>query len=285
MAAPLLLAATAMNADQQQRQPLPLFGRHSIQTALDQWKSSLPPLPQLPDLQQFLPVPFRVTPGAGGNLRDDGFVPSERVLELTGDGEEWRLAATKSGVRVWRRAVKGSPFDEVRGNGLIRVPPSVVLALVKIADEDVVRQYNPLYDRGYDIQTLDATTKISYASARAIFPFKPRDTVTRVAFRELPPAVGGGTAVFQRAVKHPDMPKKSGVVRAEILRGMFLIQPVAKQPGVTNFTFTQQLNCGGIVPAWLMNQLIAQDGVALVQRLSATATRMHKSGGQIKAKS
>ena len=272
----LMITAATIHADQ----PLLLFGQHDIRTLLD-WRPTLPPLPQLPDLQQFFPT----TRGVSANLRDDGFVASDLVLELKGDGEEWRLAVDKGGVRVWRRAVRGSPFDEIRGNGLIHVPPSMVLALVKIADEEVVRQYNPLYDRGYDLQTVDATTKVSYASARAIFPFKPRDTVTRIAFRELPPAVGGGTAVFQRAVKHPGMPKKSGVVRAEILRGMFLIQPVPKQPGLTNFTFTQQLNCGGIVPAWLMNQLIAQDSVALVQRLSATATRMHKEGGKIKAKS
>ena len=50
-----------------------------------------------------------------------------------------------------------------------------------------------MYDRGYDLEVVDGTTKVSYGSVRSIFPFKPRDTVTRVAFRELPSGAGGGT--------------------------------------------------------------------------------------------
>ena len=87
-------------------------------------------------------------------------------------------------------------------------------ALLQDADEEVIRQYNPLYDRGYDLQEVDANTKVSYGAVRAVFPFKPRDTVTRVAFRELPASAGGGNVVLQRAVKHPSMPKRSGYVRA-----------------------------------------------------------------------
>ena len=83
-------------------------------------------------------------------------------------------------------------------------------------------------------------TQVSYGAVRAIFPFKPRDTVTRVALRELPPPLGG-TALLLRAVSHPDMPPRSTHVRAKILRGMHYVQPVMQRPSVTNFTFTQQV--------------------------------------------
>lgn len=146
-------------------------------------------------------------------------------------------------------------------------------ALLQDADEEVIRQYNPLYDRGYDLQEVDANTKVSYGAVRAVFPFKPRDTVTRVAFRELPASAGGGNVVLQRAVKHPSMPKRSGYVRAEVLRGMFVVQPVEGSPGLTNFTFTQQINVGGLPPAWLINQLVANDGVQLFTRLDSAARK------------
>ena len=133
-----------------------------------------------------------------------------------------------------------------------------------------------MYDRGYDLEVVDGTTKVSYGSVRSIFPFKPRDTVTRVAFRELPSGAGGGTLVLQRAVKHPSMPKRKGYVRAEILRGTFIVQPVKGSPAYTNFTFTQQINAGGIIPAWLMNQLVAQDAVQLLLRLNTAAKRYAK---------
>ena len=89
-------------------------------------------------------------------------------------------------------------------------------------------------------------------------------TVTRVAERQL----GNGTSVLVlHAVDHDDKPVTSAFVRAKILRGMHLMQPVPRAAGKTNFTFTQQINAGGIIPAWLMNALIAQDAVQFVQRL------------------
>ena len=160
--------------------------------------------------------------------------------------------------------MEGSPFDELRGNGILDAPPAKVLALLQSGEAETIRLYNPMYDQGYDLQQLDAQTKISYGTARSIFPFKPRDTVTRVAERQL----GNGTSVLVlHAVDHDDKPVTSAFVRAKILRGMHLMQPVPRAAGKTNFTFTQQINAGGIIPAWLMNALIAQDAVQFVQRL------------------
>ena len=54
---------------------------------------------------------------------------------------------------------------------------------------------------------------------------------------------------------------------------MLLTPPgaVSSQPGKTNFTFTQQIDAGGALPAWLMNVLITQDSVQFVQRLGKVA--------------
>ena len=40
---------------------------------------------------------------------------------------------------------------------------------------------------------------------------------------------------------HPDAPALPNVVRAKILRGMHLVQPVRGSPGKANFTFCQQV--------------------------------------------
>ena len=106
-----------------------------------------------------------------------------------------------------------------------------------------------------------------------------------------------------RAVDHAAKPVSSDYVRAKILRGMHLVQPVkgsvshggartlgtraeqrlsllltppvavSSQPGKTNFTFTQQINTGGVIPAWLMNVLITQDAVQFVKRIGAVAKK------------
>ena len=290
----LLLAAAALGGHPHQA-PWPRAStlRDEAAERFERWRHSLPSphlptqlptlrlphLPQLPQLPALPSLPFggaRRGVGGGasdGDLRD----PLGVVSESVSSGNGWTLVLERDGVRVWRRPVKGSPVDEVRGNALVNAPPKAVVELLRQADEETIRTYNPMYDSGHDLQQFDTNTKVSYGSVRAIFPFKPRDTVTRVAFRELaqlPPH--GGTAILQRAVKHPAMPPRSGYIRAEILRGIFLVQPVARQPGMTNFTFTQQVNAGGIVPAWLMNTLVAQDAVTFAKRIGRAATKSGK---------
>eukprot|EP00966_Prymnesium_polylepis_P192971 4472750-Prymnesium_polylepis.1 len=147
----------------------------------------------------------------------------------------------KGKVRVWRRSVSGSRVDEVRGNGIIDAPPSALLGLLCQNDADVIRSYNPLYDTGHDVCRIDGRTRLSYARVRPIFKFKPRDTLTRVAQWELPLLGPGATALLLRHADHPEAPVYPKYVRAKILRGMHLVQPVRGSPGKANYTFCSQV--------------------------------------------
>jgi len=277
----VLYAAVTGEALAQRRQ---IFQIPSLPTPKLNWPSmpsmtlptmptlSLPsPLPALPNLQELMSRQQQAGKRDNGNaLGSDEAI----VSDCTSCSEEWSLRVDRDEVRVWRRSVQGSAFDEIRGNGMLRAPPAVVLALLKRGDAATIREYNPMYDDGHDLQQIDSNTKVSYGSVRSIFPFKPRDTVTRVALRELPTL--GGTALLLEAVEHPAMPVRAGFVRAKIIKGMHLVQPVAGKPSMTNFTFTQQVNAGGVLPAWLMNTLIAQDSVVFVQRLGKAAAARGK---------
>ena len=55
------------------------------------------------------------------------------------------------------------------------------------------------------------------------------------------------------------------------MRGVTLMQPVPRRPGYTNFTFTQQIDAGGIVPAWAMNTLMGRDAVSFCKRVGRAA--------------
>lgn len=131
-------------------------------------------------------------------------------------------------------------------------------------------------ESGFDLETLDANTKVTYGEAKRVFPFRARDTVTRIVYRELTPAhldSIGGSALLLHAIEHPDMPPRPGYVRAQLIRGVTLMQSVPRQPGMTNFTFTQQVDAGGIIPPWLMNILITQDSVNFIKRVGVAASR------------
>ena len=255
---------------------------------LDEWQlPKLPDAPQLPKLPSMMAFRERLSgDGARGRVDDDADAASF-VRDATSDDEAWVLKAERDGVRVWQRRVPGSPYDEIRGNGLVHASPQQVLDLLRRSDEETIRLYNPMYASGHDLQQLDKDTKVSYGAVRSIFPFQPRDTVTRIADRELAPnalAPAGGRALILRAVTHPDMPPRDGFTRAKIIRGMHLVQPVVVgggggappelkggADGWTNFTFTQQVNAGGVLPAWLINTLVAQDAVVFVKRVGEAA--------------
>jgi len=224
---------------------------------LKDWHPKFPRLPAAPRL-------LRQRKGSLAETSD----AEEVVRDATSCDNSWSLSVQRDGVRVWRRTVPGSPYNEVRANGILQASPREVLALLRRSDEDSIRLYNPMYDSGRDLEQLDANTKVSYGAVRAIFPFKPRDTVTCVAFRELPDGV---LALILNAVDHPAMPPRSGYVRAKIITGTFIMEPVRRQPGKTNFTMSQQVNAGGIIPAWCMNSLMAQDAVQFVKRLDVAS--------------
>jgi hypothetical protein len=191
------------------------------------------------------------------------------VADATSGDRSWIPAVHRKGFTVWRRKLPGSPHVYVRGHGIFDAPPSSVIALFESSDADFIRQYNPMYDSGWDLERYDANTKASYGRVRAAFPgVRPRDTVSLISRRSVR---GGGIAFFQDAMVHPLTPPLRGIVRAKILRGMFLVQAVPGPATITNFTFCQQVDAGGVLPAWVMNRLITGEAVSFLQRLERTA--------------
>jgi len=193
----------------------------------------------------------------------------KRVREATRTDAAWQLKTSRDGVDVHVRQVPGSKFKMVRGQAVLDVRPDAIAQLFESSDEELIRRFNPLYDSGWDVQRLDRNSKIAYARVRSAFPgVKPRDTVTHVSRHNLRE---GGTVFLLSAVEHPDVPPSNDVVRAKIISGMHLIEPVPSRRRAAKFTFTQQVNLGGIVPAWMVNILVTREAVQFVRRIEAVA--------------
>ncbi|KAL1514822.1 hypothetical protein AB1Y20_003907 [Prymnesium parvum] len=195
------------------------------------------------------------------------------VEQSTSADSSWELKLTSGSVRVWRRSVPGSKVNEVRANGIIDASPKAVVSLLCDGDAHAIRSYNPLYAEGFDVCRIDHRTRLSYASVKAFFPLKPRDTLTRVAIWELPRLGSGATALLLQHAEHPDVPVYSEYVRAKILRGMHLIQPVEGCPGKSNFTLCTQVDAGGIIPSFVMNIITTQDSLQFMDRLEKAAAQ------------
>jgi START domain len=104
--------------------------------------------------------------------------------------------------------------------------------------------------------------------------------VTAITRLRLP---GGTTALVQRATTHEEAPAHeadAAFVRAEILHGLFLVQPDTALQNRTHFTMVGHYNPGGGVPAWVMNQLAARNPASFIAALSRVAKQFDAVAAQ-----
>jgi hypothetical protein len=106
-------------------------------------------------------------------------------------------------------------------------------------DNTRVCEYNKYFAKGKDLEELNDNTKVVWASSPPLFPFKARDFCTVVHFRRLE---DGTIVVLNRAAVHPAAPTLPQYVRAQIIMGANLIQPIKGNPNKCIFTTVTQVS-------------------------------------------
>jgi hypothetical protein len=173
--------------------------------------------------------------------------------ETEADG--WEFVGETQGVRVHRKnlpALDGrlSKFACVKATGVIDASPDTILRLFE--DNLRVPEYNKFYAEGRDLEAINENTKVVWAASPPMFFFKPRDFCTVVHYRRLQ---DGTVCVVNRGAEHPDAPRTDKYVRAEILMGANIIQPVPGKPKQTLFTIVTQVDPGGFSPPAIVNKV------------------------------
>ena len=140
-------------------------------------------------------------------------------------------------------------------------------------DVDLIRDYNPSYDDGYDIVTFAETgddTKVSWCASKGMFPISPREFITRVRYLR---TEDGAVAVLSEGLKsHERAPQlRPGSVRACIKTAVQLVAP--RGDGKCYFTSIAQVDPGGTLPAWFTNTFARRDAPRALLRLEAAAQR------------
>ena len=111
----------------------------------------------------------------------------------------------------------------IKAEGVLHAPARVILELFRSTDESLIRSFNPMFDKGHDLEPLTkvSNTKVSWACSKAVFPLKARDFVTRVKYVASP---GDGIAIISEGLgSHPRAPR--GYVRARIMTGVQCAAP------------------------------------------------------------
>mmetsp|Transcript_25777 Transcript_25777/g.33788 ORF Transcript_25777/g.33788 Transcript_25777/m.33788 type:complete len:543 (+) Transcript_25777:115-1743(+) len=186
-----------------------------------------------------------------------------KVLECLDEGPEdqWELISDKHGVEVSRKFMetqdsRGGKYCCVKAIGQLKCSPAQIQALFD--DPTRVAEYNPFFGEGRQLERLDESTTVCWASSPGIFPLKPRDFCTLVHFRTL---ADGSHIVINRYVEHPDAPVTRKYQRARILLSAQIISPVQESNSKCKFITVTQVDPGGFAPAWIVNQ-VATSGPA-----------------------
>ena len=200
---------------------------------------------------------------------------------------EWGTSRRTTARRAWRRPIVGSDHVEVRVNGVLSAPPGVVLALLRSHDDDVVKSYAPRYESGRVLERYGGWNRgepvrdhVFYARYKGDWPYKPRETVTRISEHSLG-SVGrgalpggvlpGGTLRLMRPTEHAEAPERPNEVVRARLHGVQLVIPVPGQPRWTNLTSVMFVEAGGQLPPKVVDAAAADDAVNLIGRVAETA--------------
>lgn len=196
-----------------------------------------------------------------------------QVLKLIDPADEgWDLIRSQDGISVMRKFMGSSAqsfkYACVRAEGVLRASPAQILSLFE--DNTRVSEYNKFFGEGRDLEEVGENTKVVWASSPPIFPFKPRDFCTVVHFRRLR---DGTVVVLNRATEHPEAPVNRDFVRAKIVLGANIIQPVRGHPNRCRLVVLTQVDPGGFAPPMIVNQICTMGPIGFFKLVEEAARR------------
>jgi len=192
----------------------------------------------------------------------------------------WELINECDGVKVWRtfenikelhssssrtaslaRNNNNNSKNDVaviRSEVILNSSPQKVYQL--FMDNSRVHEYNENCVELHDIEYLNDNTKVNWCATGKFGPFKARDFVTAVHFRELVgrhrASFGVGYVSIAANIEHSKLPPTSNYVRSQIQLAATLMIPIPGQPNKTKFIqVTQVGELGGVADSKMAKKI------------------------------
>jgi len=190
------------------------------------------------------------------------------VKAALSEKELWQHIVDKDGVNVWKTSADvkncaagvssastgAADAVTVRSEALMDASPRAVYDL--FMDDARVHEYNENCVELADIERISRETKINWCATGKFGPFKARDFVTVVYFRELKEEEGGGYVSLAANVEHPKLPPADGYVRSEIQLAATFMKPVPGEPNKTKLVqMTQIGQMGGVADSAIAKRI------------------------------
>lgn len=181
-------------------------------------------------------------------------VTLNKILKLVDPNDVgWTKIRSEDGINVYRKFMGMGPgfqYACVRCGAVINASLSNVYNLFD--DDSRIREYNSFYERGKDIEVFNDNTRIVWSASPPVFPFKARDFCTVIHTRKLK---DGTIVILNRATTHSDAPPTSKYVRASVIFGANILQPVENSSNKCKLTMITQVDPGGFTPPMIINHV------------------------------
>jgi hypothetical protein len=173
------------------------------------------------------------------------------VSELAVTKEGWEHFATNRNVVIDRKSGASSADIMVRGRGIIEAPAESVL--ICLWDLAMKKLYDAMFEKYGTVGVIDSQTEIHYHRYAGVpLLVAPRDFVLLAHWEKND---DGSYVIAAKSVDVKDVPHVSGVVRAEMSIGGFLIRPLKDNPLSTEICLVGNTNLKGRLPNMICRQV------------------------------
>ncbi|EXF43209.1 lipid-binding start domain-containing protein [Pseudomonas sp. BAY1663] len=162
--------------------------------------------------------------------------------------DDWQLAKDENGIKVYLRAVPGSPYKAYRGVTVIDTDMQTLRRLMENAAEACAWIHECKEQKLLRHEERQAWT---YTRFNTPWPVTPRDSVVHITEYEK------RDGVIRRELEAvPDyLPEEDGYVRVTRVDGFWELVP---REGKVEVTYQVHTEPGGSVPSWLANKFVVE---------------------------
>jgi ribosome-associated toxin RatA of RatAB toxin-antitoxin module len=189
------------------------------------------------------------------------------ILLNTGSDTGWRLRKEESGVKIYTRSVKGSPFEEFRG--IVTIQKTSMTSVLDLITD--VQNYPNNFPNCSSSQLLERKGKyddVHYITIKAPWPVNDRDAI----YEEITSITQDGKHAQIQLIPRGDYKaEKKNFIRVHNGSGFWDLEEVA--PNTIQVIYQFHADPAGEIPAWIANSVIVINPLKTLESIRSKTTR------------
>jgi len=174
-------------------------------------------------------------------------------------GTDWQLAKEEDGIKVYTRAVDGSPVKQFRASTKISASLASVLAVM--LDSDACPEWIYRCAEAKVLKRNNFGDSYVYRTINLPWPVTDRDIVMHKLVTQDPDS----KTVTIKNTSVPDFFPRTKHVRIEVSESLYLLEP--GKDGTVELTWTQLSDPAGALPKALVNSMIVTSPLSTLKSL------------------